>query len=151
YATQSDYADNPTHYRADYYLLEAGAEHGRFGVKAGYEVLAGAGQPNSAFQTPLATLHAFEGWADKFLVTPAGGVEDLYIGGSLTLGKLRLDLIHHDFGAEASGAGYGREWDASLAWKARGNCELLLKLADYGADGFATDTSKLWAQVSATF
>src|SRR3546814_3361296 len=33
-----------------------------------------------AFQTPLATLHAFNGWADRFLSTPGNGLEDIYVG-----------------------------------------------------------------------
>jgi len=40
YATQSDYADNPNDYDADYYLVEAAANHGSFGAEGG---LRGAG------------------------------------------------------------------------------------------------------------
>jgi len=75
YASQGDYAANPNDYAADCYLLEGGATFGKFGLKAGYEVLGGDDQPNHAFQTPLATLHAFQGWADKFLTTPRGGAQ----------------------------------------------------------------------------
>ena len=64
----------PTTTTQTIYLVEAAANHGSFGLKAGYEVLGGADVPNHAFQTPLATLHAFQGWADKFLTTPAAGV-----------------------------------------------------------------------------
>ena len=42
---------------------------------AGYEVFASDGS-RSAFRTPLATLHRFQGWTDKFLGTPPAGVED---------------------------------------------------------------------------
>ena len=31
-------------------------------------------------QTPLATLHKFDGWADLFLTTPNKGLQDLYAG-----------------------------------------------------------------------
>jgi hypothetical protein len=151
YAAQSDYADNPNRYDADYYQLEGGASHGRFGVKAGYEVLGGDTRPNRSFQTPLATLHAFQGWTDKFLTTPGGGVEDLYLGGSVSFGKLRVDLVWHDFSAEATDADYGTEWNASAAWKFGKNYEVLAKYADYRADDFATDTSKLWLQFAASF
>ena len=153
YASQRDYADNPNSYRADYVLVEGGATLGRYGVRAGYEVLGGDSQPNRAFQTPLATLHAFNGWADKFLTTPAGGIEDLYVGASANLGPVALQLAWHDFQAEAIDADYGSEWNASAALKfgAKKNYEALLKFADYRADGFATDTTKLWLQVSAAF
>lgn len=151
YATQSDYADNPNDYDADYYLLEGGATFGAYGLKAGYEVLGGDTVPGHAFQTPLATLHAFQGWADKFLTTPAGGVEDLYLGGSATFGKLTLNLVWHDYKAEATDLDYGSEWNASAGWKFGKNYELLAKYADYGADDFATDTTKAWLQFSASF
>lgn len=151
YATQSDYADNPHDYDADYFQFEAGATHGMFGAKAGYEVLGGDAQPNHSFQTPLATLHAFQGWADKFLTTPSAGVEDLYVGGSVSFGKLKCDLAWHDFAAEATNADYGEEWNTSAVWKFGKTYEVLAKYADYHADGFATDTSKFWLQFSATF
>jgi hypothetical protein len=151
YARQQDYADNPNDYAADYCLLEAGLVLGKFGVKAGYEVLGGDTAANHAFQTPLATLHLFQGWADKFLTTPTWGVEDLYLGGSANFGTLALNLIWHDFSAEATNADYGTEWDASAGYKFGKNYEVLAKFADYQADGFATDTTKFWLQLSATF
>jgi len=153
YASQGDYADNPNDYSTDYYLLEGGATFGKFGLKAGYEVLGGDDQPNHAFQTPLATLHVFQGWADKFLTTPRGGVEDLYLGGTATVGPVALQLVWHDFQAEAFSQDYGSEWDASAAYKfgAKKNYEAMLKFADYQADGFASDATKLWLQFSAGF
>jgi len=153
YARQGDYADNWNDYSTDYYLLEGGAIFGKFGLKAGYEVLGGDDQPNHAFQTPLATLHAFQGWADKFLTTPRGGVEDLYLGATATVGPVALQLVWHDFQAEAFSQDYGSEWNASAAYKfgTKKNYEALLKFADYEADEFATDTSKLWLQFSAAF
>jgi len=153
YASQGDYADNPNDYSADYYLLEGGVTYGKLGFKAGYEVLGGDTQPNHAFQTPLATLHAFQGWADKFLTTPRGGVEDLYLGANGNIGPVALQLVWHDFQAEAFNQDYGSEWDASATYKfgAKKNYEAMLKLADYQADGFATDTTKLWLQLAATF
>src|SRR3546814_11261136 len=55
-------------------------------LKGGYEVLGGDdGTGNRAFQTPLATKHAFQGWADVFLTTPADGIEDAYVGATVPL------------------------------------------------------------------
>ena len=153
YATQGDYADNPNRFSANYFLFEGGATFGRFGLRAGYEVLGGDSRPNRAFQTPLATLHAFNGWADKFLTTPAGGIEDLYLGGSASVGPVALQLVWHDYQAEAVDLDYGSEWNASAAMKfgAKKSYEAMLKFADYRADRFATDTTKVWVQVSAAF
>jgi len=79
YAVQSDYHRNPNHYSADYYLIEAGLAYKAFSLGAGYEVLgADEGVAFTSFQTPLATLHKFQGWADKFLTTPPNGIQDFY-------------------------------------------------------------------------
>lgn len=116
-------------------------------------MLGGDTLPNRAFQTPLATLHAFQGWADKFLTTPRGGIEDLYVGGSANVGPVVLQLIWHDYQAEAFSQDYGTEWNASATYKfgAKKNYEAMLKFADYQADEFATDTTKIWAQFTAAF
>jgi len=153
YASQRDYADNPNDYRAEYYLIEGGASFGRYGLRVGREVLGGDSLPNRAFQTPLATLHAFNGWADKFLTTPAAGLEDSYVGASATVGPVALQLAWHDFQAQAVDLDYGREWNASAALKfgAKKSYEAMLKFADYRAERFATDTTKVWLQVSAAF
>ena len=45
-------------------------------LKFDYEVLEGDGR--GSFITPLATAHAFQGWADRFLTTPLDGIKDAY-------------------------------------------------------------------------
>ncbi|MEO8443580.1 MAG: alginate export family protein, partial [Gammaproteobacteria bacterium] len=104
FARQGDYGDNLVNYSANYYLVEAGVAAGRIGVKAGYEVLGGDTTPGSAFRTPLATLHGFQGWADKFTTTPDAGVADLYV--AVTGKALGADLMlrYHDFSADAGSA-----------------------------------------------
>jgi hypothetical protein len=120
-------------------------------LKLGYEVLEGDGVANQRFQTPLATLHKFQGWADKFLGTPPGGIEDFYVGVSGKVFNASYNVIYHDFSAETGGGSYGDEIDASLQWKIGDHYGLLLKLARYSADGFATDTNKYWVMFTAGF
>jgi hypothetical protein len=69
------------------------------------------------------------------------------------VGPVTLQLIWHDFQAEALNQDYGTEWDASATCKfgAKKNYEAMVKFADYQADGFATDTTKFWMQFAATF
>ncbi len=155
YATQSDYKDNPTDYKADYYHLESGIASGGFTVKAGYEVL-GSDSGTAAFKTPLATLHKFNGWTDKFLNTPNGGLEDLYVSVSYKvqadgpLKGLKFDAIYHDFSADV-GDDYGSEIDFQVAKNITKNYSVALKYGSYIADGFATDTEKLWVSLGAKF
>ncbi|MCJ2180004.1 alginate export family protein [Novosphingobium album (ex Hu et al. 2023)] len=152
YANQQDYKLNPTHYSADYFGAELGVSVAGFGVKGGYEVL-GSDDGVAAFQTPLATLHAFNGWADLFLTTPAGGLRDYYGGLSGKFGNagplkgLNAAVLYHKFESDFTGADYGQEWDASLGFAVAGY-PVLLKYANYDAKGFGSDTEKFWLQVS---
>lgn len=160
YARQSDYGGNPVRYRADYLLGEAGLSFDALTATAGYELLgsdgdaaAGAGR---AVQTPLATLHKFNGWADVFLTTPNAGLQDTYVGaaykmdGIKALPGLNAAVTWHRFESDRGGRRYGDEWDASLGFKL-GKVALLAKYANYqrrgGAD-FASDvdTEKFWLQ-----
>lgn len=154
YAQQEDHGASPFDYSADYILAEGTYAVNGVSVGAGYEVL--GGDTTRAFQTPLATLHKFQGWADKFLITPASGIEDLYVKAGYAPGNVgpfkgtKFLAIYHDFSAETGGTDYGSEINllATAKWKKLG---LTLKYADYNADGFATDTQKLWFQVDYAF
>ena len=152
FARQKDYALNPVSYSADYISAEVGATVAGFGLSAGYEELGSDGGV-AAFQTPLATLHAFNGWADLFLTTPAAGLRDYYgsigrgFGDAGPLKGLSAKVTYHKFESDFGGVNYGGEWDASLGFKVK-NYSVMLKYARYEAKGFATDTEKFWAQVS---
>lgn len=150
FATQSDRANNPLNYDADFYALELIGTYKEYGLGAGFEILEGDG--TKAFSTPLATLHKFQGWADKFLTTPPNGIDDRYVTASYTrkavgvLDSLGVVVTFHSYEAENVSADYGTELNIELQarWKRFSG---VLKYADYDADGFATDTSKLWAQI----
>lgn len=151
YAKQSDHADNPLSYHASYYLAEFGISSSRVGLKLGYEVLEGSRSTGKAFRTPLATPHAFQGWADKFATTPDEGMEDFYI--ALSGKALGADLLlrFHDFNAEQGSADWGREFDFSASWAIGKHYAVLLKGASYDADDFASNTKKYWLMLSASF
>lgn len=142
YAKQSDYQDGDSDIDADYNLLEVGVESRGITAQLGYELLG----DDDAFslQTPLATKHAFNGWADKFLVTPADGLEDVYFSVGAAVAGVKLTAVYHDFSADAGGADYGSEWDLLAARKLGKHYALGAKYASYDADSFATDTDKFW-------
>ena len=141
-------------YSAEYLNAQLGLAASGFTLTAGYEEL-GSDGGIAAFQTPLATLHAFNGWADLFLTTPAHGLRDYYGGISKTfavaaLPGLKADIVYHEFDSDFGGIDYGSEWDASLGVKL-GPVALLAKYASYDASGFAVDTEKFWLQAEVTF
>ena len=153
YARQSDYGDNPRRYAADYWSVEGAAPIVGFTFAAGWEQLGSDhGRP---VQTPMATLHKFNGWADIFLTTPPAGLEDAYVsiskafGGVKLLPGLNASLAFHQFDSAAGDLEYGTEWDASAGFKI-GKVGVLLKYADYDAKGFGVDTRKLWLQAEWT-
>lgn len=149
-ARQTDYANNPQRFAHNYWLVEPSWTQFGLTGKLGWEYLGGNGR--TAVQTPLATLHAFNGWDDQFLVTPAGGLQDRYAALGGTMGRsgiaarLNWTLAWHDFRAVRGGR-YGSEWDASLGYPFLPGLNGLVKLARYRADGFGRDDTKLWLQL----
>lgn len=153
-ATQTDTGGNPTNYNAQWYHAELGASVAGFSLAAGYEELGSDGGV-AAFQTPLATLHAFNGWADVFLVTPASGLRDYYarVGRGFSIpgiGTVNAAVVYHEFESDVGGVDYGSEWNASLGFRI-GKVGVLAKYANFDSDGFATDTEKFWLQAEISF
>lgn len=157
YATQSDAADNPASYDADYILAEGSFKVADITLKAGYELL-GADGTDGQFITPLATLHKFQGWNDKFLGGGSGnitgGIEDTYASASTVVAGIKLSVVYHSLDSDDSKAsGYdslGSEVGFVVA-KKLGPVGLSLKYSDYSADDFSSDTSKLWLTAQAAF
>lgn len=152
FAVQSDMGANPVSYQAEYYSLEAGVGFKGLSLKGGYEEL-GSDGGTAGFQTPLATLHAFNGWADLFLTTPAAGLRDYYVSagykfsGIKALPGLNVALTYHQFDSDIGGVDYGDEIDASAGFKI-GPVSLLAKYANYNAQAFGSDVEKFWLQAS---
>jgi hypothetical protein len=154
FATQSDAGSNPASYDENYILLEGGIRADKVTVALGYEVLGGNGV--NAISTPLATLHAFQGWGDKFLATPAAGMQDSYLRLAYQSGaigpfqSLSVVGVFHDFEAEAGSMRYGDELDWSLVART-GPMTLTVKYAGDDAAGLLTDTDKFWVSMDYAF
>lgn len=131
-----------------YALVEPRLVKGPLQLRAGWERL-GAGH-GRAFQTPLGSLHAFNGWADQFSTTPINGLEDRWLSVQTTaplFGKSTQWLLRaHDFRSD-TGIDYGREWNASLSMGLAPGWSGMLKYADYRTEGFGRDVRKIWFQL----
>jgi hypothetical protein len=105
--------------------------------------------------TPFATLHAFNGWADKFLATPLNGIQDIYFSADAKIDVLQrplvLMLIFHDFRSDNDSIRYGSEFDAMAQMTVFERLDLLLKFASYNADNHASDTTKFWVSLHYRF
>ncbi|MDD3594989.1 MAG: hypothetical protein PHE23_01115, partial [Sulfuricurvum sp.] len=146
---------------AYYYNLDVMANLNGLLFGAGYEFLSGKGSADeTAFQTPLATLHKFNGWADKFLSTPLGGLCDTSVSLGYTAPGLGKALaVYHSFETDVDMSGkndLGSEWDFMYTNTIPGIKGLngLIKAAYYdggNVSGYNADVTKFWLQFDYKF
>lgn len=159
YARQSAWADNPLDFAADYVIGEGTLSYAGLTLTGGWEKLGSdatvAGR--RAVQTPLATLHKFNGWADLFLVTPDNGIQDAYVGlaykfpGVKSIPGLNAAVNWHQFDSDFGNVEYGTEWNAQLGFKV-GPVALLAKYAEFKtATAAYVNTRKVWLQAEYSF
>lgn len=156
YARQSEYGANPARFDLDYGLVSAGLKRGPVTGTLALERLDGNGV--QAFQTPLATLHAFQGWADVFLTTPRDGLRDVSATASYAiahppLGKSAvLTASWRDFHDADGSTRYGDELDVSarLVFDPQWAVEVKGAHFDGALPAFA-DRDKIWAAVEYRF
>ena len=143
FGQQNDVNNPNNHISADYIRADFGVEISKVTLAAGYELLGGSAE-DGQFKTPLATLHKFNGWADKFLLNPANGLQDVYLQIAVAVSRGQLAAAYHDFKADKGGDHYGSEIDLAYTWPLAEDLTLGVKYAAYDSDDFATDTTKAW-------
>ena len=161
YAHQSAYRDGTANVDADYGYAMLGMEVKGVQVKLNYELLSGDGV--YGFATPLATLHAFNGWADKFLNTPRDGIRDAFISIGGSAWGTNLLAAYHDYTSDNLSYNYGSEWNFVASKKIKKYLTLSAKYAAYNGDvnttnvarnaaaGLAKDIDKFWLQAELQF
>ncbi|MDO9270868.1 MAG: alginate export family protein [Methylobacter sp.] len=151
---QEDYGHGATNYDTDRINLMGGFTAYNFTFQGAVEQLDGKGV-NKTFDTPLGTNHAFQGWADLFLVTPRDGIRDVSgaVFTTLDRGSVVLSGIYHDFTDDTGRFHYGKEYDFSALKKFGKHYSVLAKYAYYDANTFGgtTDTQKIWIQGNINF
>jgi hypothetical protein len=141
-ATQDDYGNSTMTSSQDYFLGELGFKYKGWLAKASYELQEGNG--TDSFKTPLGTNHAFQGWADMFLVTPAAGLEDMYF---TVVGKVlgaKVIASYHDFETDEGSVDAGEEFDILVAKKFAKHYTVGAKYSDYQSGdlaGYASNAS----------
>jgi hypothetical protein len=151
FANQS--TDNAADNETSYISLEGGVSLANITAKLGYELL-GSDDGDAGFSTPLGTNHKFNGWADKFLATPANGLEDKYLSLSSKLLGPAITLTYHQFDSDEGSTDFGNEIDLAVTQKFTKNYSGTFKLADFSQgddDGGKVDTTKIWLQLVAKF
>jgi hypothetical protein len=168
FAHQQDYSNNPNAISVNYALAELGLNYvvggvlESIGLKYDYERLEGDGGQQS-FQTPLGTNHAFQGFADRFLVTPGDGIQDHFVTLSGKLPDTQVSVAYHRFLSDKDNYQYGYEWDVFAEYSFNKHFLAALKFSDYhassnslnlsrnAATGQAFDLTRFWAYLQFSY
>ncbi|MDZ7784378.1 MAG: alginate export family protein [Halioglobus sp.] len=150
YARQVDAGGNAVDFDADYFHVRADLLLAApIDAVVGFERLEGSHTPGKAFRTPLATLHAFNGWADRFLATPDRGLDDFYAGLGGRHGPVGWNVTWHRFDNETGGDKLGDEFDASLSVKLHETTSALFKFAHVAENNNRiAGATKFWVMLS---
>jgi len=151
--TANSGADGADDMDASYSLLEGGVKVSGVTLVAGMESL-GSDGGDYGFQTPLATKHAFNGWTDQFLGTPAKGLTDIYAKAVTKVYGVKLLAMYHDFSTVEDSDDAGSEINLLAAKKFTKNYSAGIKYANYSAGDDSVgkvDTDKLWVWAEAKF
>jgi Alginate export len=142
YAYQTDGAQNPRDYGVSY-------AHGTLSktlienVKGtlGLEYL---GSDNGiGYNFPLGTNHAFNGYADRFLATPAGGLTDAYASLGTTFEGIKLLGAYHYFWDDGFDIGLGQEIDIVASKDLGRGLSVLAKGARFWGENGQPDTTRV--------
>lgn len=141
YAHQTDGSSSPLDYEANYAhaYLSSPIFSGVTGT-VGYEYL---GSDNGVgFNTPLATLHKFNGFADVFLNTPAGGISDVYASLGTKVAGFGISTAYHYFWDDGFDVAVGQEVDLVASKPITENVTLLAKAAWFDGFGGQADVAR---------
>lgn len=148
-ARQQDAHAAPQAYDVNYHRLELSYQlSGVTGlsIKAWQERLGSDGK--TAFQTPFATLHAFNGFADMFLTTPAQGLREHAVQLNMPVAGVKTSLSLHRFTSDFGNSDYGNELDLTLGYDLSDKWQLLAKAAVFNTEQYQVDTHKFWLMLS---
>lgn len=154
-AEQAPHGPNPAQFSHQYYRASLTAARPGASYQIRYERLGGDGA--TAFQTPLATLHAFQGWADVFLTTPPEGLDDYSLQARWTLPapgerRAQLALAAHEFRGGGGAGRFGREFNAMVRIGLGQGWDMELKAAHfYGRGSRFADREKFWVTLERAF
>jgi len=155
FATQDDAAKNPGEISADYFLGEIGASFNigttldSLTIKFNYELMEGDGGVDR-FITPLATGHAYQGWADRFMTTPGDGIEDFYYTVTAKIFGATFIASYHDINSGNLDYDYGEELDLFLTKTFKQHYTFGLKFSDYDAEESAINIARNGATSTVT-
>jgi len=151
YAKQLPYDGGSSLINTQYYHLSTGIHWSRIGVMANYMVMGSNRNGSYGFQTPLATKHAFNGWAEVFLTTPQAGLRSLYPTVNYKIFSTTLQATYYDFQSAYQSLTYGHEFDLSAIHRFSRHWSAAVQYADYHRSGYGVNIEATFVFVNATF
>jgi hypothetical protein len=147
-AYQTDAYENPVDYEATYAhaTLSKDLVKGVTGT-LGAEYL---GSDNGiGYQFPLGTNHKFNGFADRFLATPAGGLTDLYtsVGTTLSCGT-KIAAAYHYFHDDGFDVALGQEINLVASKDLARGISVLGKVAHFLGQNGQPDTTRVSVELN---
>jgi len=147
-AFQTNIGNNRNNLEEWYGWYELGGKYQGFALSGVVETLGGNG--HASVQTPLASSHSFNGWAEKFTTKPNGGLEDYFLVFKAPIPlpaadqKLSFDMQLHQFTANTTDSVYGKEIDAGLSYVPMENNTIAVQMGRYYAHSYSDDTTKVY-------
>ncbi len=114
-----------------YYRLDAGL--GLRSVEFSFQQEILGSRKNTAFTTPLGSLHEFNGWADTFSAAPSGGFIDRSVKVKWRKAPWKFDVRYHDFHLHDTSESLGTEIDFDITYRLNKKQNVLLRFADFRA------------------
>ena len=154
WAYQTDAGDNAVDYAANYYHISAGLDLDAVGrIKLGFEVL-GSDGGKAQVVTPLATLHAFNGFSDAFLDNGGPrGLRDTYVMlvPAIPIKNVALKFIFHQFHSDQGSDDLGQEYDIVASYRYNKTLSFLYKFAYYDEGKSGSPESRMRNSLQTTF
>lgn len=123
--------------------LEVGLQQERLGASGGV-----------GFVTPLASVHDFQGWADKAFAIDSEGMVDRAVKASWRKSPLKIDARYHFFKSVTDDVDWGREFDLDLIVKVARQHRIQLRYANYQSasqSAVLSDEQRLYLDYSFEF
>lgn len=152
YAKQLPYDRGSPLVNASYVHGGAGLSWRNLGIHADYMVMGSNKNGTYGFQTPLATKHLFNGWADVFLTTPKEGLKSLYFTAKAQWMNTKFLARYYSFDSSYHSVHYGHEVDLSAIHRIDSVWLFGAQYADFiSADSLFKNTQAGWVFVNANF
>ncbi len=152
YAKQLPYDSGSPLVNASYAHGGAGLFWRNLGIHADYMVMGANKNGTYGFQTPLATKHLYNGWADIFLTTPKEGLKSLYFTAKAQWMNTKFLARYYSFDSSYHSVHYGHEVDLSAIHRIDSVWLFGAQYADFiSADSLFKNTQAGWVFVNANF